>query len=274
MIDVSVLGAPVNYKGDVLAIYAIYRDITDRIKASDILKKSEKKYRIQSAELAESNSMKELLLDIISHDLKNPVTVIKGFAQFGLETDQNNEILKEIDGGIDNLLMVISDATTLSKVAIGDTINKEELDLVNIINIAIGEYSSQLEDVGMTLDFEADKKITVNANPIIGEIFRNYISNAIKYAKAGKKIIVDVITENDFITVNVKDLGETIKPKDRENIFIRSVQLGIGKTKGQGLGLAIVKRIADVHNAEIGVIPNKPNGNIFYFKLPLTTTLK
>lgn len=270
-VHVSVLSSPVNYKGDVLAVYAAYRDITDRVKAAEIIKKSEEKYRAQSIELTESNSMKEMLLDVIAHDLKNPAGVIKGFAEFGLEMDPKNEILKEIDGGVDNLLKVISDATTLSKVVIGDKIAKEELDLVNIINIAIGEYSSQLQTTGMTLDFKIKEKLKVTANPIISEVFRNYISNAIKYAKTGKKIIVEVIEENDFITINVKDLGETIKQKDRENIFIRNVQLG--KTQGRGLGLAIVKRIANAHNAKVGVKPNKPNGNIFYFKLPFTTTL-
>lgn len=266
-VNVSVLSSPVNYKGDVLAVYAAYRDITDRIKAAEKLKKSEEKYRSQSVELAESNSMKELLLDVVAHDLRNPAGVIKGFAEFGLEMDPNNEILKEIDGGVNNLLNIISGATTLSKVALGDKITKEELDLVSIIKIAIDENSSQLEFAEMKLDFQIEKKLKVNANPIICEIFRNYISNAIKYAKIGKKIIVDAIIEIDYVTVNVKDFGETIKQKDRENIFMRNVQLG--KTKGRGLGLAIVKRIAEAHDAEVGVIPNKPKGNVFYLKLPL-----
>jgi signal transduction histidine kinase len=111
-------------------------------------------------------------------------------------------------------------------------------------------------------------KLIVNANPIISEVFRNYISNAIKYAKNGKKIIIDAIMEDGFVIVNVKDFGKTIEKKDLENIFIRNVQLD--KTKGRGLGLAIVKRIAEAHDAEVGVKPNKPTGNIFYIKLPVS----
>ncbi len=266
-VHVSVLSSPVNYKGDVLAVYAAYRDITDRIKAADRLKKSEEKYRSQSVELSESNSMKAMLLDVIAHDLRNPAGVIKGFAEFGLEMDPNNEILKEIDGGVDNLLNVISDATTLSKVALGDKINKEELDLVSVIRVAIDESSSQLQFAKIKLDLQIEEKLKVIANPIICEIFRNYISNAIKYAEAGKKIVIDAVVEDDNVTVNVKDYGETIKQKERENVFIRNVQLG--KTKGRGLGLAIVKRIADAHDAQVGVKPNEPKGNVFYLKLPL-----
>ncbi|MBU0528307.1 PAS domain S-box protein [bacterium] len=271
VIHVSVLGSPVNYKGDILAVYAIYRDITDRIKAAEKLKKSERQYRVQSEELAESNSMKKLLLDVIAHDLRNPAGVIKGFAQFGLENDPNNEILAEIDQGVDNLLNIINNATTLSKVTLGDEIEKEELDLVNIINAVIKESSSLLQFEEMSIDMNIKEKLIVNANPIIGEVFRNYISNAIKYSKIGKKIIIDATIENGYVTVNVKDLGTTIDEKDRENVFLRNVQLG--KTQGRGLGLAIVSRIAEAHDAEVGVKPNDPIGNVFYIKIPIQKQL-
>ena len=267
-IHVSVLGSPVNYKGDVLAVYAAYRDITNRIKAAEKLRKSEERYRSQSVELSESNSMKELLLDVIAHDLRNPAGVIKGFAQFGLENDPNNEILKEIDGGVDNLLSVISNATTLSKVAIGDAIKKEELDLTNMINKIIKEFSSHFQFVEMTLDMKMEEELIVTANPIIGVVFRNYISNAIKYAKTGKKIVIDANIDTGYVVVNVKDFGKTIEKKNRENIFMRKVQLD--KSKGRGLGLAIVKRIAEAHDAEVGVRPNEPMGNVFFIKIPKT----
>ena len=254
MIHVSVLGSPVNYKGDILAVYGIYRDITERIKAAE--------------DLAESNSMKELLLDIIAHDLRNPAGVIKGFAQFGLESDPNSEILDEINKGADNLLNIISATTTLSKVTIGDTIAKEELNLTNIINIIINENSSNLKYEDMTINMRLKRELIISANPIISEVFRNYITNAIQYAKNGKKIIIDANIEDGFVVVNVKDFGKTIEKKDRENIFVRNVQLDKTKGRGLGLGLAIVKRIAIAHDAEVGVKPNKPKGNNFYIKIP------
>ncbi len=252
MINVSILGSPVNYKGDILAVYGIYRDITERIKAAE--------------DLIESNSMKELLLDIIAHDLRNPAGVIKGFAQLGLDNDPNSVILDEINKGADNLLNIISATTTLSKVTIGDTIAKEKLNLTNVINIIISENSSNLQNEDMTIDMKLKRELIISANPIISEVFRNYIINAIQYAKNGKKIIIDANIEDGFVVVNVKDFGKTIGNKDRENIFVRNVQLD--KTKGQGLGLAIVKRIAIAHDAEVGVKPNKPKGNNFYIKIP------
>ncbi|NHZ87326.1 MAG: DUF3365 domain-containing protein, partial [Planctomycetia bacterium] len=167
------------------------KNYLERERAVEELKNSEEKYRSLSKELMESNSMKELLLDVITHDLKNPVGIIKGFTKIASENDPNNEILKEIDLGTDNLLTVIANATILSKVAIGDEIEKEELDITNMINMIIKEFSSYLQYNEMTLEMKMEEELIVTANPIIAEVFRNYISNAIKYAKTGKKIIID-----------------------------------------------------------------------------------
>ncbi len=239
--------------GEPLRMSGTHLDITERKQAENALH--------------DANSLKETLLDIIAHDLKNPLGLIKGFAEYGLENEPNNEILNEISLGADNLLNVISNTTTLSKVTIGDTIEKEELNLVEIINRIIKESSPELQFAEMTLDMKLKGNLIVKANPIISEVFRNYISNAIKYAKNGKKILVDATIEDGLVVVNVKDFGKTIAKKDRKNIFIRNVQLGI--THGRGLGLAIVNRIAIAHGAEVGVIPNKPKGNNFFIKIPI-----
>lgn len=267
IIPMEINAVPIKKDRKIVGFQGIMRDISERKEAIENLKKSEEKYRSLSKELLTSNSMKELLLDVISHDLKNPAAVIKGFAKIGRENNPNNEILKEIDGGIDNLLNVIGNATILSKVTIGDEIEKEELDLTDMINTIIKEYSPHLQYEKMTIDMKIEEELIVTANPIIGEVFRNYISNTIRYAKTGKKIIIYAIVEDRYVTVKFKDFGKTIEKKDRENIFIRNVKLG--KTKGRGLGLAIVKRIAEAHSAEVGVKPNKPKGNIFYIKLPV-----
>ncbi len=231
------------------------------------LEKSKKRYHTLSEELSESNSLKDLLLDVITHDLKNSIGVIKGFADLGIKTDPNNEILKEIQSGANCLLKVIDNKIILAKVATGDEIDKESIDITEMIKTVSKEFVTQLQDEEMKIEQNIKKKIIVNANPIISEVFRNYISNAIKYASSGKKIIIDAHEKDGILTINAADTGDTIKDKDRENVFKRRVQLG--KTKGSGLGLAIVKRIADAHNAEIGVKPNKPKGNIFYIKLPV-----
>jgi protein-histidine pros-kinase len=254
-----------------VVVFASIRDITDRKKVENELAKHrenlEELVDERTSELNESNSLKELLLDIIAHDLKNPAGVIKGFADFGRETDPDNEILQEIQIGTNSLLKVIDNTTVLSKVATGDEIDKEAIDITEMITAISKEFAAQLQFANMKLDLNIKEQMMVTANPIISEVFRNYISNAIKYASSGEKIIIDMQEQNGILTVNVIDQGDTIAEKEQDNIFNRSVQLG--KTKGSGLGLAIVKRIAIAHDAEVGVKPNKPKGNIFYIKLPV-----
>jgi len=265
-VAVSVLGSPIKYKGDVLAVYAIYRDVTERIKAKEKLEQSERRFRNLSEDLAESNSMKELLLDIIAHDLKNPAGVIKGFAELGLEINKDDDNLSQINLAADNLLRVIDNTTTLSRISVGDSIKKWKINITDVINRLASETLPFLDFEEMKIEMDLKSELLVSANPIISEIFRNYISNAVKYAKKGKLIAIDAIEDDKYLTVNVKDFGDTIKKEDREKIFSRRVQLG--KTKGRGLGLAIVKRIAEAHDAKVGVKPNKPTGNIFYLKIP------
>ncbi len=238
-----------------------------RMQTKETIKESERKFRILSRQLKNSNSLKELLFDIIAHDLKNPASVVKGFAEFGLETDPDNEIFQEIQVSTDGLLKVLDNATLLSKIATGDEIDKEQVDITEMIKTITKEFTTQLENVKMQLDLNIKKKIIVKVNPIISEVFRNYISNAIKYASSGEKILVDAHEEDSMVTINVIDHGDTIAEKEHNNIFKRSIQLD--RTSGSGLGLAIVKRIAAAHKAEVGVKPNKPTGNIFYIKLPV-----
>jgi len=111
----------------------------------------------------------------------------------------------------------------------------------------------------------------ITANPIITEVFKNYISNAIKYASDGKKILIKAIKEPESVLIAVKDFGKTILEEDRARVFERKIQLAEGEKRGQGLGLAIVKRIASAHDAEVLVEPNKPRGNSFCLRIPSQT---
>ncbi|MCH7732445.1 MAG: PAS domain S-box protein [Candidatus Marinimicrobia bacterium] len=266
----SILSASVlkDEQGELIGVMGVSHDITDIKHAQEKLRKSEEKYRRLSAELYEANSLKELLLDVITHDLKNPSGVISGMAELAINEFPDNEMLTIIKESSDNLLEVIDNATTLSKASMGEEIETKELDLVEIIKGVSEEFTSQLNNSGMTLKLLLPEKLLVQANPIIVEVFKNYISNAINYAQEGKKILVEDQQEDDFITICIKDFGNTIPKDKRKLIFKRSVQLEEGKKRGRGLGLAIVKRIAEAHKGKAWIDPNRPHGNIFCLKIP------
>lgn len=217
--------------------------------------------------LSDSNQLKELLLDVLTHDLKNPAGSIIMLANVACEDYPGNEVLKCIHESSATLLNVIDHVTVLAQVAVGDKIEKEEMDLVKIIKQVVQEFSSKLKSSGITVQIDLPEVLVINGNKIIIEVFRNYISNIIKYAKTGKKLIIDTEQKNGNIIVNVKDFGKSISKDDYRKIFTRKYQ--IEKGRGRGLGLAIVKRIAEAHNAEVGVKANEPAGNIFYLEIPI-----
>ncbi|MFH1850884.1 MAG: DUF3365 domain-containing protein [Candidatus Neomarinimicrobiota bacterium] len=252
-----------------LAAGSIRQKERDRLQAITELRDSETIYRRLSERLAETNSIKELLLDIITHDLKNPSGVISGMAELALKENPKDRILSVIKESSDNLLKCIDNATTLSRISAGDEIEKEQLDLTGIITAIVKEFQPTLEAAEMQVSVELPEEIIVAANPIIAEVFRNYLSNAIRYAADGRRLVIGSTRVGENIEIAFKDFGTTIPESQYGNVFMRSVQLDKFAKRGRGLGLAIVKKIAEIHNAGVGIRPNQPNGNIFYISFPV-----
>ena len=124
----------------------------------------------------------------------------------------------------------------------------------------------------MTIEIQLPSKLMIKSHIIIEEVFKNYISNAIKYASEGKKIMISSKTESDTLTIEVSDFGKTIKDEHRNKIFTRSFQLESSKGRGSGLGLSIVNKIASANHAKVGVHPNSPTGNIFFISFPISAS--
>jgi len=240
----------------------------ERKQNEEHLIKSEAKHRMLSEQLSDANDLKELLLDVITHDLKNPVGVIQGMSDMMAEELPDNEMVDIISNASSGLLKVINNAVTLSKLATGEPIKMTKFDLFPMIQDMVEEYSLLLNSTSLKLEVNLPKNMVIKANPIILEVFKNYLSNSIKYASQGKKIILTGKKTITLLTISVSDFGETINKKDYGVIFKRQARLE-NRKQGRGLGLAIVKKIAEAHSAEVGVKPNKPKGNTFYIKLPL-----
>ena len=245
---------------------SLEKKVAERTKDLDIMIKNLKESR---EALHDSNQLKELLLDVLTHDLKNPAGSINVLANVACEDQPKNEMLAIIKDSSDKLLQVMDNVTKLAQVALGDKIKLEKVDITEVLHSVSKEFYSQLKKSEIAFIIDIPEKLIIKANSIISEVFKNYISNAIQFVSEGKKILIDSEKRKGFLTINVKDFGITIPENKRHEVFCRGVQLEDGKKRGRGLGLAIVKRIADAHNAEVGVKPNEPTGNIFYIKIPM-----
>ncbi|MBC8192700.1 MAG: HAMP domain-containing histidine kinase, partial [FCB group bacterium] len=238
------------------------------------LRESEAMHRELSKQLSDSNNIKALLLDVISHDLKNPAGVISGIADILTMGEEVSDELQLIKDSSDVLLKVLDNTTALARISLGESINMVDINISDLVNEVIDEYKPSFKGEGSPLLLSVETNIMHIANPIISEVFRNYLSNVLKYAPSGEPVEVSLKKDSERIEFCVRDVGKTIADDDRDSVFIRSIQLANGKMRGSGLGLAIVKRIAEVHGAEVGVRPNQPTGNIFYFEMPLQLTKK
>ncbi|MBT3634901.1 MAG: PAS domain-containing sensor histidine kinase [Candidatus Marinimicrobia bacterium] len=263
LISASVL---LDEDGNEVGIMGISRDITSLKRGEEILKSSEEKHRMLSIELAEANIMKELLLDVITHDMKNTLGTLNGMSELLTNEYGNNEHVDVIVQCTNNLMDIIDNASVLTKVTLGEEISKKNINLLQMISDIANDFITVLESYQITLQMELSSDLTVKANPIISEVFKNYVSNAIKYGHDGKRIIIHGSETEDSVLIKVIDFGTTIDEQEYEAIFKRKVQLAGTNKIGRGLGLAIVKRIANSHDAAVGVIPNSPSGNQFYIK--------
>ena len=245
----------VDKHGEIFEYLAIKEDITERKLAERLLK--------------ESDSLRELMLDVITHDLKNPASTIFSMSELMKTEYPENEYVNLIHQSSFNLLEVLKNTTLINQAIFGEHIPKEKLNLNTLFQGLKEEFSYALEEDDMELILELPKDITITANPLIGDVFKNYISNAIKYAPGGKQIVISATRAAQSLHISVSDFGTTIPERDRHRIFERGTQLEHGKKRGRGLGLAIVKRLAAAHDAKVGVVPNHPTGNSFYLKMPI-----
>jgi len=150
--------------------------------AQDITKSKESERR-----LAESDGLRELLLDIITHDLKNPAGVIFSMSELAVRQMPDNKVLDVLYSTSQRLLKVLDETSLLTQATFGERIPLHRLNLYTLLTEVVDEFSTSLDMASLAVEINVPEQVVINANPLISEVFKNYISNAIKYAESGKK---------------------------------------------------------------------------------------
>lgn len=253
----------VTYRGRIASM-GILRDITERKNIEEAIKK-------YNRELEESNHIKELFTDIMHHDLLNPLNVAQGYVEIFLEDETNQKKKSYLETIRRNLLKgmeLIENAMKFSKLESMKNIEFEELDLKMVVGEAIDNLKPLAVRAGMSIEKKLDIRMITRANKIIEDIFINIISNAIKYASKGKRIILDGKDSGKFWMIRVIDFGPGIKDTDKKLIFERFHREEKKGVKGSGLGLAIAGKIVELHKGRIWVEDNPEGGAIFTVEIP------
>lgn len=237
-------------------------DITERKRTEEAIKKYAQK-------LEESNRMKELFIDIMHHDLMNPLATASGFTELLKEEDAGNMMyIETIEKNLLKSMDLIECATNFSRIDSIDRIDFSDMDLKEVIDGVIENLRPMAGSAGMEIESIIPGNMPVKANKIIEEVFSNLISNAIKYARDGKRIIVKCEDRDPFWNVMIIDFGKGLKMADKSIVFDRFCRLEKKGIKGSGLGLAIAKKVVELHRGGIGVEDNPQGGAIFIVEIP------
>jgi two-component system, chemotaxis family, CheB/CheR fusion protein len=267
--------------GDTPRILLSIEDITaqKQFEAERARLLSQEQIARQEAETA--NRAKDDFLSNLSHELRNPLTAIIGWAQLiqGHKSDP-----AQIDRGLEVIYhsakaqsQLIEDMLDLSRIVSGKLhLNLQQLDLASVINVAISavELSARAKSIQLSTNL-APTNVSGDIDKL-GQVVWNLLTNAIKFTPAGGRVEVTLTTVQTFAQISVSDTGRGIDPKLLLQIFDRFHQGDATSSKashGLGLGLSIVRHIVELHHGTVcAQSPGVGQGTTLIVQLPLDTT--
>jgi heavy metal sensor kinase len=216
--------------------------------------------------------------DNIAHDLKSPITRIRGIAEVSLTTESTLQDYENMAGNTieecDRLLNMINTMLIISKTEAGlGQFEKKELDIAKVVQDACELFLPMAEIEGLTLVCDTlDRLITNGDIRMVQRMISNLIDNAVKYTPAGGKIEVKALSDGrQSIRISIKDSGRGISEKDLPHIFERFYRCDPSRSQtGTGLGLSFARAVARAHGGEITVTSLLNEGSTFTVTLPNT----
>lgn len=218
----------------------------------------------------------------VSHELKTPVTAIKGFVETledGAVTspDDTERFLSIIKKHADRLEAIINDLMHLSRIereGEGSTISLAPGHIKDVLETAIGLCEVKAGDRNMKIELDCSRELLTDmSSDLLEQAIANLLDNAIQYSNEGQVINVEAIRSADENVIHIRDHGRGIEKKHLPRIFERFYRVDKARSRnlgGTGLGLSIVKHIIQVHRGRVTVESTPGKGSIFSIHLPLS----
>ncbi len=227
-----------------------------------------------SAELAKTDMLQKELLANISHDLRTPLTMIKGYSEVmrdipGENTPENVQIIVDETTRLSEL---VNDLLDISKIKAGTRkLEPEQFSLTETVKSTLHRYEKLTEKDGYSINFISDGNADVMADRVMMlQVIYNLINNAINYTGADKSVTVRQIISDGKVRITVTDTGEGIPPEQIPFIWDRYYKIDKVHRRamvGTGLGLSIVKGVLEMHQSTYGLESTVGKGSIFWFEL-------
>ena len=226
---------------------------------------------------SEAERMRTALVSTVSHELRSPLTAIKGYTDALLESgpwddDTEREFLEIIASSTGKLSHLVDNLLDAAKVDAGVLqLEREPVRVERIARQVVEQRWALLTNHKLTLDVAGALPLA-DADPFrVEQVLTNLVENAIKYSPEGGEITVKVATRGDNVAVSVQDQGVGIPPEHVEKLFDRFYRIDnrlARTTKGVGLGLYICKSLVEAHGGRIWVQSRAGAGSMFGFTLP------
>jgi signal transduction histidine kinase len=224
----------------------------------------------------EVDEMKSDFISIASHEMRTPMTSIKGSIELllggyaGELPAESTELLGICLTAVDRLIRLINDLLDISKIESGKMeLHLARLNVTDCVQKSMRSLRSLAEVNKVTIRAEhAERLPEVMADrDRLEQVVTNLLSNALKYSPAEKEVCVRVAAVDNVVRVEVCDEGPGIPPDQLSRVFDRFQQLA-GAKKGTGLGLTIARALVEQHRGRMWVESELGRGSRFYFEIP------
>ena len=231
-------------------------------------------------DMKRQEKQKNDFIKMANHELKTPVTTIKGYVQLlkKMRGDSEDKFLvnslNTIENQVNKLNVLIGDLLDISRMEAGNLpLNKKEFSLLGLVTETIEDIkaSEQSHHINFELKHPTDIEVYADKDRIT-QVLNNLLTNAIKYSPTSKMVNVELFVEEEYAVVSVEDFGIGMDHEELNKIFERFYRVSGDDEEtfpGFGIGLFIVKDILDRHDGKITVISKKEKGSRFSFFLPL-----
>jgi signal transduction histidine kinase len=240
-----------------------------------------KELRASNAQLQKLDEAKDEFISMASHQLRTPLTSIKGYISMLMEGDvgqvskEQKHLLQEVFMSSERMVRLIGDFLNVSRLQTGKfVIDKHPVDIAKIVGDEVEGLETNAQSRGLKFIFKKPKNIPelhLDENKI-QQVIMNFCDNAIYYSKENSKIQVNLSVVDNQVEFTVKDTGIGVPSGEQEqlfNKFFRATNARKQRPDGTGVGLFLAKKVIDAHDGKIIFASKEGKGSTFGFRLPI-----